>query len=581
MNHLESMNTDQKESNQNPHEADPHPEHSIESTSSMHSETQMNASSEEEPVEEMGTPQSEEGADPAKHSAHRQHFEKFLSDLGKLPDNESKLQFAIDFMEASIAQSGSPHFKSFWEARTVCLQLFKENISPVLRGILWGKYNELSKEARRLKEILDEQSAFAVEQIEIAINALESDITAFNEHLQKVQVTGFDISSRVLADRLPFYQQLQRELNLLNTQASRINALRKELIRTEMRVRQKNKFFQRLSSAGDKVFPHRKELIKQVSDSFIADVDAFIQEHFKPDQGHDSLFALREEIKALQSMAKVLTLNTHSFTHTRMRLSECWDRIKGEEKERKKERAQQKSVHKENFDNAMQELQQFKDNFANISMAEASKQLDEMGGRFRNLDLGRDERQTLRETFVAARQPILDQANAAQNARQHEEQERENKRRQKVQDIRQQIESLLAKSEKMSADELTAERDQILESIANASMGKVEKLEMERQLKPLRDLIVEKKESTLLALSDDDRQSLQQLKEVLKQRKERRQSIKEQLDVFRKSSGNSGLDFEQAMNYNTQLAAEKERLEKINQGIKEIEQKIVQLQKNR
>ncbi|MBA3816953.1 MAG: hypothetical protein H0X29_10650, partial [Parachlamydiaceae bacterium] len=77
--------------------------------------------------------------------------------------------------------------------------------------------------------------------------------------------------------------------------------------------------------------------------------------------------------------------------------------------------------------------------------------------------------------------------------------------------------------------------------------------------------------------SDDDRQSLMQLKEILKQRKERRQEIKNQIEVFRKASGVSGLDFAQAMNYNTQIAEEKERLEKITQGIKEIEQKIAKL----
>lgn len=72
---------------------------------------------------------------------------------------------------------------------------------------------------------------------------------------------------------------------------------------------------------------------------------------------------------------------------------------------------------------------------------------------------------------------------------------------------------------------------------------------------------------------------MQQLKEVLKQRKERRQGIKAQIDALRKSSGVSGLDFEQAMNFNAQVEAEKERLEKINQGILEIEQKIAQLSK--
>ncbi len=80
-----------------------------------------------------------------------------------------------------------------------------------------------------------------------------------------------------------------------------------------------------------------------------------------------------------------------------------------------------------------------------------------------------------------------------------------------------------------------------------------------------------------MALSDDDRHALQQLKNILNQRKERRQEIKEQLEVLRKGAGSSSLDFEKAMSYTTQINEERERLEKANQGIAEIEDKIVEL----
>lgn len=529
--------------------------------------------------EEEGHPAGER--DSSKHNAHRQQYEQFLSELEKLTDNESKLQFAIDFMEASLAQGGTPHFKSFWEARNICLQIFKENIAPAVRMILWAKYNDLSKEARRLKEILDEQSAFAVEQIEIAVKALETDIVTFDEHLERMAKVDFKIKSMALEKTLSFYEKLQRELNLLNTLASRINSMRKELIRTEMRVRQKNKFFQRLSAAGDKVFPKRKELIKEVSQRFIADVDGFITFHFAKENFDDSLFALREEIKTLQNMAKVLTLNTHSFTHTRMRLSECWDRIKNEDKERKKERAQQKTTFKQNYDESMQKLQEFKQKYEaeGLSIAEATKQLDELIASIRNLEYGRDEMRTLKAEVQSARKPMLDKMQAQENARLTQDQEREKQRRQKILDIKQQIDDLLKNNEALDADSLEAQRDAVVELVNASSMGKAEKLEIERQLKPLRDIISEKRESSLLTLSDDDRQSLQQLKEVLKQRKERRQEIKSQIDTLRKSAGASGLDFEQAMNFNAQVATEKERLEKINQGVQEVEQKIAQLSK--
>lgn len=529
----------------------------------------------EEPI--SGTEES----DSSKHidKSHRQYFEKFLADLGLCVDPDAKLQFTIEFMETSLSQTGTPHFKSFWEARAVCLELFKENISPPLRATLWVKYNELSKEARRLKEILDEQSAFAVEQIEIAIKALEDDIVSFDEHLQKMTPVEFSVTTRAMIKRLPHYQNLQNELNLLNTQASRINGLRKELIRTEMRVRQKNKFFQRLSAAGDKVFPRRKDLIKDVSQSFITDVDSFINENFTENENNESLFSLREEIKALQNMAKILTLNTHSFTHTRMRLSDCWDRIKGEEKERKKERAQQKIIYKQSVDDAMQKLKAFNESFVTnqLSVSEGNKLLDEIFAYMRTLELGRDEQRFLREELNNSRRPILEKMQAAENERNFNENEKERLRREGILHIKARVDELLKNNDTLDAEALTSEREALLEKMNALALSKVEKLDIERQLKPLRDLITEKKESSLLSLSDDDRQSLLQLKEILKQRKDRRQEIKNQIEVLRKASGASGLDFVQAMNYNAQMAEEKERLEKINQGIQNVEKQIAEL----
>ena len=227
----------------------------------------------------------------------------------------------------------------------------------------------------------------------------------------------------------------------------------------------------------------------------------------------------------------------------------------------------------------MQKLHAFNESYLAqpSSTAEATKQLDEISSFIRGLELGRDERQLLREAWNAARKPVQEKMQQEEQARHQQDQERENHRRRKIQEIKQEVESLLKNNEVLDAEALTTQRDAIIEKMNSSHMSKAEKQEIERQLKPLRDLISEKKESSMLTLSEDDRQSLQQLREVLKQRKERRQEIKEQIDLLRKASGGSGFDFEQAMNQTSQLAAEKERLEKINQGIKEVEQKIAEL----
>jgi hypothetical protein len=109
-------------------------------------------------------------------------------------------------------------------------------------------------------------------------------------------------------------------------------------------------------------------------------------------------------------------------------------------------------------------------------------------------------------------------------------------------------------------------------------LGKYDLQQLDRSMKPVRDLIVERKESALLNLSDDEKNALNQLREVLMQRKLRRQEIKDQLEIYRKTLGGSNLDFEKAMALREQIEFEKERLEKANASVAEVEQKISEIE---
>lgn len=523
---------------------------------------------------------AQENDSKEEKKVHSVEFEAFLKDFESKADPDSKLQCAIEFMESTLSQGETPLFRCFWEARRLCLPFFKESNLPNSRNQLWAKYTDLSKEARRLKDLLDEQSSFAAEQIDKAIQAMEKEIEQFAEHTSQKSLfenIQFPIS---LKSNRALYEEIQRKLDLLNAQASRINALRKELIKTNMRISQKNKLFQRLSVAGDYVFPRRKDFIKQVSQQFVEDVQAFIKENFTETIDSEILYGLREEIKSLQHVAKILTLNTGSFTQTRTLLSECWERLKVEDKERKKERAQLKVVFKENAQVVYQQLNEFKETFekGELSLAEANKKLDEIAVVMRKVELGRDELQALRKEFNDARQAIQSKINAEVNARQQEEDARQRQRKEKIEHMKAQAEALVHQNDQYDADQLIEQRDLLLAEISKSEFSKHEKLDIERCLKPLRDIITEKREKVLLDLSEDDRNALNQLKEVLQQRKERRQTIKNQLEQLRKSSGSSGLDFEMAMQFQVSVNEEKERLEKANEGIKEIEQKIARIE---
>jgi hypothetical protein len=506
---------------------------------------------------------------------------EFLQQFERESAPEDMIRLAINFMRTAISQAGTPRFKDFWEVRRLCLPFFKENLNPKIRVLLWGEYIELSGEARRIKEILDEQSAFAAEQIELAIAALEHDLEHFDQFLALAPSPFISKESGLLMDKKDFYLSVQKELNLLNTMASRINGLRKEVVKTEMRVRYKNRFFDRLSVAGDKIFPRRKELIKQISEEFAQDVYCFVENNFNEDgQGMSPLFILREEIKGLQLMAKELTLNTQAFTETRLQLSKCWDRIRDFEKERKKEFAQKRQSYKQNYDLVVEKIHAFAEICQNqeLTQEECHRQSEAILDFMQTLELGRDEVRMLRDELQKAKKPVLDRFKEKELERNRLEKEEDIRRQEKLQEFRGQLNRLAQDMDQLEMQSFIEQRDQLLTELERFSLNKVERQGIERLFKQVKDQISEKKEKAIMALSADDLEAFEQLKLALQERKQQRQEIREQLEHYRKALGSSGFDFEKAMAYGELVEAEKARLEKANAAIYEIEEKIAEFQ---
>lgn len=503
-------------------------------------------------------------------------FKEFIQKLASLPTPEEKIAHGLLFMRSSISQEGSPRFREFWEARKTVLPFFKENLNPAIRSKLWGEYVELTVEARRLKEILEEQSAFAMEQIDLAIKALEGDVANFQALLEASGDLAFP-QVESLRSKRDVYNGLQRELNLLNTLASRLNGLRKEIIKTDMRIRFKTKFFKRLSELGDPVFPKRKELIETVSGEFEKDVDQFVAKHFVGEQVVGApYYALREEIKSLQSMAKLLTLSSGVFTRTRLKLSECWDKVKVLEKEHKKEVMEKKQASSQQRGEIQAKIDALKGK--EMSLQELNGEIEKIATEMRGVDLHRDDVRALKDELFKLREPHL--AAQEQKAKELELAEKEKLRvkRERMQALKERVSELSRTGEKMELEELVKAFAEVEAELAAIEASKMEKQQIERSFRPIKDAIAEKKEHSLLNLSEDDKKALENLKAVLQQKKQRRQEIKEQLETYRKALGGSSLDFEKAMHYQELVEQEKERLDKANAGIEEIEQKIAELE---
>lgn len=508
-------------------------------------------------------------------------FKNFFTQWESISGVEEKVRAVLDFMRAALGQAPSPRMRDYWEARRLCLPLFKEAMSAAKRAELWGEYIELSSEARRLKEIASEQASFASEQIDLAISALEKDLENYSALLQTIPFLELPENLEAIAKNKENYNSLQQELHLLNTFASRINSLRKEIIKTEMRARQKSKFFERLSASGDKVFPRRKELIKTISQHFTEDVANFYRENFEEDGKHmPPLFILREEIKALQSLAKSLTLNTHCFTETRLLLSQCWDKVKLMDRDRKKEILQKKQAFKQNVEQVQQKIQALSDFLKSEEFSEPKfhQMSDEILGFMRTVELGRDEVRELKDQLQEVKKPIIDKIRERELEHEQKGKEQERARKGRITALKDQLSQIVEKPEGFSMEEATQLKDQIHSEIEGLQLSKVEKTLFERLLKRLRDILHEKKEQALMNLSADDREAFDQLKNLLLQRKEHRQEIKQQLEEYRKALGGSGFDFEKAMAYREMIEEEKVRLEKANEAIEEIEMKIAEFE---
>ncbi len=530
----------------------------------------------------MNTPISSMNASLEKKSpkSNPEELQKKLAELQSHTNPEEKLRLTIDLMESALSQEGHPCFKTFWDARECSLQLFKENIPPAVRAIHWQKYRDLTQQARILKEHFEEESSFAVEQIEMALQALEQEIAKRSELLKNVNLEHFPLHCKAMQQHLERYQDIQCELTLLNASASRINSLRKELATTKMRVRKKSSFFDRLSKAGNQVFPIRKALIEEVSNLFSADIDGYINANFTPKLGEKPLHPYREEIKLLQAAAKQLSINSQTFSQTRLKLSECWDKLKELEKEHKKFFAEKKEVTKKNTEELQGKIQEVieQSTAETLTVYEAQSRLDEISRNMRDVELARDDVIFLKDMLIQARKPLLEKLKEEEKKKRQKELEKEETRQEQIRSLEEAIATLIQQSKNLPSKELFEALNSTKAQITAITLSDYEKETLIRSLLPIEDVAYGKQDDDFELPSAPD-EAKKVLKDALSFKLQRRALIKDQIDKYRKLCGSSGLDFEQSMHYNQQLALEKDRYDNISEELTKLEAKIAKYNK--
>ena len=525
-----------------------------------------------EPSEELKEPLLKEKEEHLREQPEHDEGEhrpvlpqEFLAQIERLGTPEEKLDRAVAFMQ-EILEGGGPHqFREFWEARRLCLELFQTPIHPTVRVRLWTRYSELCREARRLKELFEEQSSFITEQVEKAIDAIEEDFSTLDAKLATMPEIEALRGCKSIVNHFGQYQTLQHELNYLNSFASRITALRKEVLKTEIRHKQKARLLERLRVLGDWIYPRRKQAIHDVSELFLADVAAFIQLTFVGELKTHELFDAREEIKTLQGVGKLLTLSTDAFTKTRLQLSECWDSIKTVLKEKKKAQSEQRQTFRQHKDEIFAAIDTAKSAIEGDTLKgdDAWKELRKIDSHMNSLSLGhhdvRAAREKLRElgALVDQKRGGLEKETPRVRA----------EHKSPANELRSRGEAVLEMAAGLTDIEgafLTLQQD-----AATRALSKSERIELDRVFSKIQRKIAGLRHERLPSLTSEEA-----IEEELAVLEDMRVEIKHQLEVWRKASGGFGCDFSEGLRYQELAEDARGRLEGIEVMIEELEGRL-------
>lgn len=503
-------------------------------------------------------------------------FTVFLNELEACHDPEEKIRISLQFMQQCLSREGPPSFKDFWEARKLSLILFKENLSPKVRSQLWEKYITLTAEAYHLKEMIDSESSFAREQIENAIKALENNLQ--NLSLLMEQIPALEIPSEFLAiaANASTYNSCHQELQLMHSFAERAHSLRKEILKTEMRFRFKNKLLDNLTKIGDQIFPRRKELAQTLGTLFLSDVESYMKCSFLQELNESSIYHLKDTIKAFQYIVKQLYLNTEAFVTAKAHLSTCWEQIQVKDKERKTQIEQEKEMRRGVHDQISRKVQELEERFSTGGLQEKDLDLeyDQLQLEMRNTELGRDEVRLIKQGFQQIRNKFVEKQTKAHKEKRKIQDELENQRKQNHLQLKEEVEKMLVESGDLEV--LQQKYPQLEQEKEQLGLTDFELVTLNALFRQLKLKIFDRRQEVLFALNPSD--LAEKLQDLLDERKKMRQELKREIENLRKSSGGSSLDFEKAMLYRDLSETTKQLLDTLESAIIEIEEKIFDLE---
>lgn len=477
---------------------------------------------------------------------------------------EQRIEGYLQFMKNQLNPQ-SPNFRDFWEARKECAICFREMEDAQAKHVLLSQLQALCAEAKGLKVLLDEQSQFAMEQISLAIDGIEREIDLVQQQNHGWKPSHTPVKGEFDQD---FYAVRQGLLSWLNGFSTRVSGLRKELMKTDMRVRHKNKLFARLSQVGDKIFPPRKDLIREVSEHFVSDVQRYATLLLEATNVH--IISAKEDVKNWQSLAKELTLNTHAFKKSRELLSQCWEHLKKLDKQLHSQRQSEKTEKKARAQAFYEQIEEIKKLQVAGQLVDRMliSRLDDLSRKMRKEELLKEDQESIRQAIQELKQPILDKQDQERAAIAQRRDEAQRLHESAFQATVARMQKLLEEGAETAFEEMRQEFRTLQERL---TLTHEERQTLQKMIAQVAESSLDRRIESFI---EQSKKTDVNLKELYTQLHECRTELRSLLESHKKDAGASGLSFEKAMALSEQMNREKARIERLEAVIVQIQDKL-------
>lgn len=493
--------------------------------------------------------------------APSENYVVFCRDLEKAMGIVDLLKCAFGFLRSCVESDFARTSKEFWQVKQLCLELFKEPMEKAFRAPLWQEFIELLNQAKFAQDLLLENSAFSLDQFELALKGLQSEV-ASAEELEKSQwhlidEVGFDGSDSSMQEFLRALNQeistSQAHLAHYNNLAVRYRSLKEEIVEASLRAKDRRQLFDKLKAIRVLLFPRRKELIKRVSNLYLEEVYRFVESskaQLALPKMTRPIYAVRAELKALQKLAQGLTLLPEAFKKARAQLSTLWEELSKLDTKRKARFLEKK-------EELLANAQALEEKISHIEKSAKGKSLEEIK------QLIRDGKKHIRS------QPLLKEDSAAFEKRLFnlqvpfiEEEERQKRQRDEARLIKdQQKQSALEKVESSIEEALSKGESIDLEGYQRElrahELSRKERLHFESLFERVQRKLQEQK---LKSLDGDTKAQIALFND-------RKKALQDKLDELKKEKGTKSLDFERALFIEEAISSCKDELHQISEKL--------------